>query len=183
MIEETLTTWHLEMRDRAALRTVAAPGPQVRVERAEIVSPTLNRYLYTAVGGYWHWRDRLPWSYEQWRRHLDRPEVQTWLLLASGTPAGYVELEKQEGGDVEIAYFGLLKEFIGRRLGGYLLGEGIARAWAMGARRVWVHTCTLDHPAALAAYEARGMTIYQSESRTIRRSEKIDGPWPGAFAE
>ena len=70
--------------------------------------------------------------------------------------------------------------FIGRGLGGYLLGEGIARAWAAGARRVWVHTCSLDGPAALANYEARGMVQYHVEHRDIADPGQADGPWPGA---
>jgi GNAT superfamily N-acetyltransferase len=180
LIDDTLTTWYLEMREPSALRAVPAPDPQAIVQRAEIPSPTLNRYLYTAVGGDWHWRDRLPWTYQRWLTYLDRPEVQTWLLLHRGTPAGYVELEKQAEDNVEIAYFGLLREFIGRKLGGYLLSRGLEQAWAMGARRVWVHTCSLDHPGALACYQRCGLSIYNIETKAIQRPEHPDGPWPGA---
>ncbi|MGQ0619446.1 MAG: GNAT family N-acetyltransferase [Panacagrimonas sp.] len=175
-----VTTWYLEMRERSQLRCAPVPAPSPRIEQACIALPELNRFLYTAVGGPWFWRDRLVWSQAQWMHWLDRPELQTWVMVEQGTPAGYVELEKQPGDDVEIAYFGLIPRFIGKGFGGHLLSVGIERAWDMGARRVWVHTCTLDGPAALANYQARGMRLYFEE--TVERPDPgpPDGPWPGA---
>ena len=175
---DTVTTWYLEMRSPAALRRAAVPEPAPLIMRAERPSPALSRFLYTAVGGHWHWRDRLGWSYARWMRWLDRAEVQTWILYVAGTPAGYIELEKQ-GDDVEISYFGLTPEFTGRGLGGHLLTVGIERAWQMGPARVWVHTCTLDGPHALANYEARGLQRYREEHKDIERPPAADGPWPG----
>ncbi|MDB5969630.1 MAG: cysE [Hydrocarboniphaga sp.] len=176
-----VTITYLQMRARDELRRAPAPGlVDVLLRRAEVPCPALSRFLYTAVGGDWYWRDRLGWSQAQWREYLARPGVATWLLSVRGTPAGYLELERQEH-DTEIAYFGLLPEFIGQGLGGWLLGEGIARAWDMDApRRVWVHTCTLDGPAALPNYLARGMAIYREETRFIDDPGEADGPWPGA---
>lgn len=175
-----LTTRYLETTSPDQLVPARVPQPEPRVEQARVPLPELNRFLYTAVGGDWFWRDRLRWSYADWLRWLDRPEVQTWVLYDRGTTAGYVELEKQPGDDVEIAYFGLIPGFIGRGLGGHLLTVGIRQAWAMNARRVWVHTCTLDGPAALANYQARGLRVYREE--TVERSDPgaPDGPWPGA---
>ncbi|HKY92666.1 MAG TPA: GNAT family N-acetyltransferase [Nevskiaceae bacterium] len=175
-----VVTTYLEMHAPDALRRSPVPDPAPLFLRATEPLPELNRFLYTAVGGQWYWRDRLKWPYEKWVKWLDRPELETWLLYAGGTPAGYVELEKQEGDDVEIAYFGLIPRFIGRGLGGHLLTLGIERAWAMGAKRVWVHTCTLDGPAALANYQARGMTIYDAETHQVPPLGPPDGPWPGA---
>lgn len=174
-----VTTWYLEMRAPEALRRAAAPPPAPLILRAEIPSPALNRFLYTSVGGAWHWVDRLPWTWDRWMQWLDRPAHQTWVMYVAGTPAGYFELEKQ-GGDVEIAYFGIAPGFIGRKLGGYLLGVTIEKAWAMGARRVWVHTCSLDHPAALSNYRARGMTVYREETQMKEVAAAAPGPWPGA---
>ena len=176
----SVTRWFLEMTSPGQLRRSPVPQPAPRIARAEIPSPALNRFLYTSVGGPWHWRDRLPWTWDRWKQWLDRPELQTWVMYVSGTPAGYVELEKQ-GEDVEIAYFGITPEFIGRKLGGHLLSVGLARAWDMGARRVWVHTCTLDHPQALANYQARGMTVYKEET-VLKDVGETPGPWPGAQA-
>ncbi|HUS23928.1 MAG TPA: GNAT family N-acetyltransferase [Candidatus Binatia bacterium] len=175
-----VTTWYLEMHERAALRPAAAPRVPATIVRAEIPSPALSRFLYTSVGGDWHWRDRLPWTWAQWQQWLDRPQLQTWVLQVRGTPAGYVELEAQSGGDVEIAYFGIAPPFFGQGLGGHLLGEGIARAWDLGARRVWVHTCSLDHPAALSNYRSRGMALYREETQLRPVPARSAGPWPGA---
>jgi ribosomal protein S18 acetylase RimI-like enzyme len=124
----------------------------------------LSRFLYTAVGGQWFWLDRLSWDDARWLQYLDRPGVETWVLYVGGTTAGYVELELQSDDNVEVAYFGLLPGFIGQRLGGYLLSVGVERAWEHGARRVWVHTCSLDGPAALANYRARGFQVYDQRT-------------------
>lgn len=175
-----LTTWYLEMTSRAELKPARTPQPAPRVERAVVASPAFNRFLYTAVGGDWYWRDRLPWTYARWLQWLDRPQVQTWVMYQQGTPAGYVELEMQPDDSVELAYFGLLPAFVGRGLGGHLLSVGIERAWDMDATRVWVHTCTLDGPAALPNYQARGLRIVRQVTVQGPHPGEADGPWPGA---
>jgi GNAT superfamily N-acetyltransferase len=98
----------------------------------------------------------------------------------SGTPAGYFELERQAKGTVEIAYFGLLPGFIGKGLGAYLLTFATRSAWDMGAARVWVHTCDLDHPRALANYQARGFRIFHVESKVEQLPDSPLEVWPGA---
>jgi GNAT superfamily N-acetyltransferase len=98
----------------------------------------------------------------------------------SGTPAGYFELERQAKGNVEIAYFGLLPGFIGKGLGAYLLTFATRRAWDMGAARVWVHTCDLDHPRTLANYQARGFRIFHVESKVEQLPDSPLEVWPGA---
>ena len=125
--------------------------------------PSFFRYLYAAVGGPYHWIDRLPWTDDDIRRYLATPGVSLWVLYSGGAPAGYYELKRQEEDSVEIAYFGLLQEFIGRGLGKYLLTEAAREAWRQGARRVWLHTCTLDGPAALPNYKARGFKPFKEE--------------------
>ncbi|HVT35941.1 MAG TPA: GNAT family N-acetyltransferase [Nevskiaceae bacterium] len=175
-----VTTWHLEQTDPAQLRRARVPEPAPMVMQAREPLPELNRFLYSAVGGDWHWIDRLSWSHARWLEYLSRPQVQTWVLYVDGTPAGYVELEQQEQGNVELAYFGLIGKFIGRGLGGHLLTRGIEQAWAMpGTRRVWVHTCTLDGEHALANYQARGMRLYHTDT-SEKRVGATPGPWPGA---
>jgi GNAT superfamily N-acetyltransferase len=180
-VRQRVVTYHLEMTDPTQLVRAAAPPADFVLMRAEIPSPALNRFLYTAVGGDWYWLQRLPWSHEQWMRYLERDGVETWVAYVAGTPAGYFELEAQERGKVEIAYFGLLPRFIGRGLGGALLTATVERAWAMGARRVWVHTCSLDHPSALPAYRARGFRVFDVVHTEEDLPERSPGPWPGAF--
>ena len=164
-MQRLVTTTYLEMVDPSALRRAREPDGPFAVVRAEIPSPELNRFLYASVGAPWIWYGRLAWSREKWLEYLDRPELETWVAYRRGTPAGYFELERQDR-DVEIVYFGLLPSFIGQGLGGPLLCAAIERAWQVGgAVRVWVHTCDLDHPHALANYQARGMRIYNVDQK------------------
>lgn len=171
----------MEMTSPASLRPSGETGSGLTLAQARIVCPELNRFLYTAVGGNWYWTDRLGWTYRQWRDYLDRPELETWVGYVDGVPAGYFELEKQPENHIEIAYFGLLPQFIGRGLGGLLLTRAIERAWQMGAVRVWVHTCTLDGPAALANYQSRGFHVYREETTDVELPDHPPGSWPGAY--
>ena len=175
-------TTHLEMLAPDALRPALRVPADVLLLRAGIPSPELGRFLYTAVGGDWYWRERLTWTYDRWLTWLSRPEVETWMALASGTPAGYFELESQPEAVVAITYFGLLPRFAGQGLGGYLLTQAIARAWRVqsAVRRVTVHTCTLDHAAALPNYLARGFRVAREEEQLVELPDRPDGPWPGA---
>ncbi|HZT43773.1 MAG TPA: GNAT family N-acetyltransferase [Chthonomonadaceae bacterium] len=163
----TVVTHHLEMTSPSELRPSPRPHPDLRIEQVRIPCPDFNRFLYTVVGKDWHWTDRLVWTDAQWESYVRRPEVQTWVGYVQGAPAGYYELEKQLEDSVEIAYFGLLPAFIGKGIGGHLLSRAVECAWQMGARRVWVHTCSLDHPAALSNYQARGFRIFQTVTEEI----------------
>lgn len=175
-----VTTYYLEMKNPAALRPSQRPSCKPEILQAAVPTPELNRFLYTAVGGAWYWVDRLGWSYRDWLDWLQRPQVQTWVAYLGGNPAGYFELEAQANGDVEIAYFGLLPQFIGQGLGGYLLTRAIQLAWAWNAARIRVNTCSLDHPKALANYRARGLQIYQVKTGLRELPQIPPGPWPGA---
>ncbi|MBX3001073.1 MAG: GNAT family N-acetyltransferase [Caldilineaceae bacterium] len=170
---QEVITYYLEMLEPSDLRPARPIERPFEVRRAGIPYPALNRFLYQEVGAAYQWIDRLSWSEERWLTYLDRPALQTWLGYVSGTPAGYFELEAQEQGNVELAYFGLLPPFLGQGIGGALLTAAIERAWAMDARRVWVHTCSLDHPAALRNYQARGFRLYDEKRhiQTIRTPE------------
>src|SRR4051812_43512164 len=109
------------MRSPDALRPKAATRPDAAVVRVSNPMPELNRFFYTAIGGDWYWLERLPWTYADWLKYLDRPELETWLVTVAGVPAGYFELERQPGDDVEIVYFGLLPAFVEAELGGWAL--------------------------------------------------------------
>jgi GNAT superfamily N-acetyltransferase len=177
-----VTTYYLEMTSPHQLRPKRSSRADLALGRVDPPLPELNRFFYTAVGGDWYWLDRLPWTYRQWLDYLGRPGVETWVLSAGGIPAGYVELDGPPGGDVELVYFGLLPGFIGQGLGSHLLTVAVERAWAYPARRVWVHTCTLDHPHALAHYQARGFRLYREETLPEELPPQPPGPWPGAVA-
>lgn len=175
-----LTTTYLQQLCSQHLIRARIPALLCTFVKAEIPSPALSRYLYTAVGGDWHWHDRLPWSWQQWLTYLSSAKVHTWVLYVQGTPAGYIELQQSEdGSEVEVVYFGLIRGFVGQGLGGHLLSLGLEAAWQLQPRRVWVHTCTLDGPFALANYQARGMQIFDQHTE-VRRIGASAGPWPQA---
>lgn len=129
------------------------------------------RQLYHDVGAQWYWHDRLEWSDGQLAEYLARADIGVWEITVEGTSAGYFELQLQDNGSVEIVYFGLTPDFIGRGLGGVLLSRAVEEAWALGARRVWLHTCTLDSERALPNYRARGFR----EFKTQRLEVEIEG--------
>lgn len=154
---------YLEMRAPDALRPGRVDDPALRLEQVRNCPASFWRYLYSEVGREYRWIDRLPWTDAQIREYLSDPAVTLWVLSIEGAPAGYFELRKDDGGAVEIAYFGLLPEFTGKGLGRHLLTEAVATAWRLGAARVWLHTCSLDHPAALPNYLARGFQVFKEE--------------------
>ena len=158
-----VSVYYLEMHSRRQL-LASPPAPGLMVMEAAVKQFALNRFLYSLVGGDWHWTDRLAWSEQQWRDHAEAANLRTWVAYLEGSPAGYFELQQQPGNDVEICNFGLAPPFIGKGLGGALLTQALEQAWDWGAtRRVLVNTCTLDHPSALANYQARGMQLCRTE--------------------
>jgi ribosomal protein S18 acetylase RimI-like enzyme len=158
---------YLEMTAPGDLRPARRADGDARVERVEGAPASFYRYLYAEVGRAYRWVDRLGWTDDEIRAHLSSPSVSLWLLTVRAAPAGYFELKAAPDGSVEIAYFGLLPEFIGRGLGKHLLTEAVERAWSLGARRVWLHTCSLDDPAALPNYVSRGFRPFHEETYSV----------------
>lgn len=140
-------------------------GVQGRAERTAILRaerPTISfyRYLYNTVGADWHWYERRDLSDEELAAIIHHPGVEVYVPYVYGVPAGFVELNRCVENEVEIAYFGLIPDFIGRGLGPWLLDWAIGHAWGYHPRRVWLHTCTLDHPKALSVYQRAGLRVY-----------------------
>ncbi len=161
---ESTTIYYLEMLRRDALRRM--PTPQgLHVWLIDPPRPEMNRKFYRDIGAAWQWTDRLDWPDDDWARYARRPEIQTWVGEYEGESIGYFELESQEAGSVEIVYFGLLPEFVGRGLGGPFLARAVELAWDVPTvRRVWVHTCTDDHPRAMDNYLRQGFVLYKTET-------------------
>jgi GNAT superfamily N-acetyltransferase len=151
------------MQDRGELNPAPLRGDGVRLEQVRSCPVSFHRYLYREVGRAYHWHDRLTWPDDHVRAYLDDPRITLHVLYAEGSPAGYFELRAVEDGSIEIAYFGLLPEFIGRGLGKGLLTAAVEAAWTRDANRVWLHTCTLDDPAALPNYLKRGFKPFKEE--------------------
>ena len=145
--------------------------------RAETPLPELNRFLYAAVGRPWLWTDRLNRTREQWVEYLSRPGFETWVAYEAGTPCGFFELDRQPGGNCEVRIFGLLPHGVGHGVGGGMLTFAVRRGFEVGSLRVWLHTCTRDHPVALQNYLARGFLMYGFTRE--KEPERETPPWPG----
>jgi len=170
--------WHLEM--------LSPPDQEMDLNRPYDLycikepSPEINRFFYSLVGSDWCWYMRLAWTWREWMNFLDSEAVETWVAYRDGMPVGYFELQRQEEGSVEICYFGLVPASIGKGMGKLLLEDAIQKAWLLGGKRVWLHTCTLDHPAALGNYQSRGFQIFRTEEHQEEIPDYPLEPWPGA---
>jgi GNAT superfamily N-acetyltransferase len=166
-----LITTYLEMRSPEQLLPKRCANSRFEIREQMERDWRLNRDLYFRVGDRWEWIGKRSWSDGQWIDYATAPELRTFAAYYDDTLAGYYELRRDTEGGIEIAYFGLLAEFIGRGLGGALLTSAIEQAWRMSPKRVWVHTCNRDHPQALANYQGRGMVVYkvQEESNDATR--------------
>lgn len=155
---------HLEMREPPAPRP-DPPGLSglalARIERPELAA---YRALFRAVGDAWLWTSRLAMADEALRAILRDPAVEVYALAREGRDVGLMELDLRAPHECELVYFGLVPEAVGLGLGRFLMNRAIERAFSSpGTRRVWVHTCDLDHPGALAFYRRSGFTPFRRE--------------------
>lgn len=159
---ETKTTY-LQMFARP---TKEVPPPRFGMEVRCLPCPSLETYreLYGTVGAAFGWVDRIVMPDAQLEAILHDELVEVLMLRSNGETAGFAELDRRVEREIELAYFGLYPAFIGQRLGPFFLNWIVRRAWSYEPARVWVHTCDLDHPAALPVYVAGGFEIYREES-------------------
>lgn len=167
------TRTYLQLTDRAQFQGPAAAAPGIAIAQARRPDPALYRLCYRSVGEAFHWRDRWDWTDEEITTHLRAPGISLHVATRStgkkkAQLAGWYELRRVADDDsVEIAYFGIVAAEFGRGLGRHLLSQAVRDAWALSPRRVWLHTCTLDHPHALPNYIARGFTPYRTETYEV----------------
>lgn len=157
-----VTVKFLEMTSPGELRPKRSSRTGVTVARVPHPMPELNRFFYETVGADFLWIDRLNWPLSQWREYVEQPNIDTYVLAVDGIPAGYFEFDRHENREVEIKIFGLLDAFIGKGLGAHMLTAAVEAAWAEGAKRVILDTCSLDHPKAYDNYVARGFRLYHT---------------------
>ena len=157
----------LELKDLKNLKTNSINEKKYLVKK---IKPDfqLNKFFYKQVGKKHRWIDRLSWSDGKWINYISNKNLETYIISESEELAGFFELlYNPELKETEISYFGLLEEFIGKGIGGYALSVAIKKSFEKNIRRVWLHTCTLDHPNALKNYIARGMTVFKKENINI----------------
>ena len=155
---------YLEINSLKELIEKNKPFNDLVVEKVNPPDFQLNKFFYKEIGKKHRWTDRLSWSDRKWIDYLENAGVNTYILKQNEDLIGYFEqIFYKDELDCEIAYFGILEEYIGKQLGGYFLSEAIKISFKIGSKRMWVHTCSLDHKNALKNYISRGMKIFKSE--------------------
>ena len=154
---------YLEMRAEPALDI---PRSTLQLRRVADPTPDQYRALFRKVGSPWLWFSRLIMDDDKLRAIILDPKVELFEVAAVEAVVGMLELDFREPGQCELAFIGLVPELAGQGHGKWLLAEAVRRAWREGVERVHVHTCSLDHPAALGAYRRAGFTPYK---RAIER--------------
>ena len=157
----------LELRDIRKLRFNSSKENKFLIKK---IKPDfqLNKFFYKQVGKKHRWIDRLSWTDEKWINFISNKNLETYVISESEDLIGFFELLFNPNlNETEISYFGLLEEYIGKGIGGYALSEAIKKSFEKNIKRVWLHTCTLDHPNALKNYIARGMKVFRKENINI----------------
>ena len=157
----------LEIRDVKNLKVNPSKKIKLLVKKTN-PDFQLNKFFYKQVGKKHRWVDRLSWSDEKWIKYISNKNLETYVISVNDDLAGFFELlYNPELKETEISYFGLLEEYIGKGIGGYALSVALKKSFQKNINRVWLHTCTLDHPNALKNYIARGMTVFKKEKINI----------------
>ena len=157
----------LELRDIKKLKFNSSKENKLLIKK---IKPDfqLNKFFYKQVGKKHRWIDRLSWTDEKWINFISNKNLETYVISETDDLIGFFELlYNPDLNETEISYFGLLEEYIGKGIGGYALSEAIKKSFEKNIKRVWLHTCTLDHPNALKNYIARGMRVFRKENINI----------------
>ena len=168
---------YLEMWEPPSRSSRALPG------RLDRIGNDLARYrrLYARVGEPWLWFSRAAMSDANLRAIIGHPAVDALALHAEGRDIGIVELDFRRPDECELAFFGLVPEAVGRRIGRALIDEVVRRAFARPIRRLWLHTCTLDHPRAIPLYASAGFRPYR-RAIEIADDPRLGGTLPPSAA-
>ena len=159
---------YLEINSIQDLNEVIEPNGDYSLNLLEPINFQLNKFFYKNIGKTHNWVDRLVWTENQWINYVNDLNVETYVLKKENDLAGYFELIfHKDNNEVEIAYLGLLEEYYNKKLGSYLLSAAIKNSFLYNPRRVWVHTCSLDHKNALNNYISRGMKIFKRETLSL----------------
>ena len=159
---EKIDRYYLEIKSIKNLKGKDKPSDKTIIELVDNKNYELNEFFYKQIGKKHQWGDRLAWQEKDWIKYVSNENLKTYILKEDEELVGYFELifDKNE---CEIGYFGILEEYIGKSFGSYMLSEAIKIAFQKKVKRIWVHTCSLDHQNAILNYQARGMNIFKTE--------------------
>ena len=160
---------YIEIKCINELSEVTKPNNNFSLKEISTNDFQLNKFFYKQIGKYHYWTDRLVWADKNWIEYVSNPNLFTFVLKKNRDIAGFFELIYHlNKSEIEIAYFGLLKEYLGQKLGGYMLSWAIKKSFSYNVKRVWAHTCSLDHKYALNNYLSRGMKIHDTEISNVK---------------
>jgi ribosomal protein S18 acetylase RimI-like enzyme len=163
-MHKEINRFYLHIFSKDNLKKFHCKEQNLRVVLEKKPTIDLCKFFYKEVGRDFFWRDRLKWSDQDWLEYINNNFFKLYILKVNNKLAGYYELlYDPKTSSTEICYFGIFKEFYGKGIGGYLLTDAILTSFNQKINKVWVHTCTLDHPNALKNYLARGMKIFKTE--------------------
>ncbi len=161
---EKIERYYLEISSEDNFEKKSKPSENYIIQLIEPSDFELNKFFYKQIGKNYQWIDRLVWTNNDWIKYVSNKNLKTFVLKKDTDLVGFFELIlNKEVNDSEIAYLGILEEYFNKGCGGYLLSEAIRKSFENGAKRVWVHTCSLDHPHAIKNYKSRGMKIFKTE--------------------
>ena len=161
----------LEINSKEDLKRSKSPGSNFKISEVNPPDFHLNKFFYKQIGRKHRWIDRLTWADKKWVEYVENPRTKTFILKDNSNLVGYYEtIRDLDHNHSEIAYFGILEEYFGKKCGAYLLSEAINTLFDEGISRVWLHTCSLDHENAIKNYLARGMQIFRSEKINLEVS-------------
>ena len=164
-MKEKIFRNYLELKSFKDFKEVKKPSENYSVELVNSKDFQLNKFFYKSIGKNCNWIDRLVWTDKNWIDYISNKNLLTFVLKKKKNLAGYFELIIHSNNEVEIAYFGLLEEYFGKKLGGYLLTEALKKSfYVVGVKRVWCHTCSYDHKHGIKNYLSRGMSIFKTET-------------------
>ena len=157
--------YYLEINSLKNLNQAISPDQSLILKTVDPPDIELNKFFYKNVGKNHRWVDRLAWNNLKWMAYLENKNVHTFILKLNEELVGYFEVVNDfSTSSSEIAYFGILDDYIGKKFGSYFLSEAIKKCFELNSKKVWVHTCSLDHKHALKNYLNRGMKIFKEET-------------------
>ena len=157
--------YYLEINSLKNLNQAISPDQNLILKKVDPPDIELNKFFYKSVGKNHRWVDRLAWNNLKWMSYLENKNVHTFILKLNEELVGYFEVINDfSTSSSEIAYFGILDDYIGKKFGSYFLSEAIKKCFELNSKKVWVHTCSLDHKHALKNYLNRGMKIFKEET-------------------
>ena len=161
---EKIDRYYLEILSSDYLKAKSKPTEDLVIELIDPISFELNKFFYKQVGKKYQWVDRLVWGNKDWINYTSNNNLKTYVLKKKDDLVGYFELIfNSKKNECEIAYFGILEDYFNKGFGGYMLSEALKNSFKLGAKRAWVHTCSLDHPNAIQNYKSRGMKVFKTE--------------------